>query len=252
MWSTKRILLSSVTMLECLKLTLMFQINIPKPDTVYISVPFDEFKNIQWFENPNYMESTCGTFKAYDEGTIQKIVGRWYTMYVSNIPSTTHHCSQFTNVKGPCGCSGIDFTIALNYGVISFVMFSTNTIKQSVTYELATATIFGNRQLNMNKIILRSFVLNSNAKVTGLGGFVIPRGVIVDSDDFNSYIIMVFCKEGATKPSVMILVKALPISKVINNVVFKYLNENKFDSKLYKVNHENCQYGKNIVGDDYV
>jgi len=73
MRSVKRILLSSVTIFECLKLTLLLQINIPKPDTVYLSVPFDQFQNIQWFENPNYMESTCGRFKAYDTGTIQKV-----------------------------------------------------------------------------------------------------------------------------------------------------------------------------------
>ncbi|CAI6366409.1 unnamed protein product [Macrosiphum euphorbiae] len=75
-------------------------------------------------------------------------------------------------------------------------MFSTNTAESSVTYELATASFFGKRHLNMNQIILRSFVLKSNAKITGLGGFIIPHGVIVDSDDFKSYIIMVFCKEG--------------------------------------------------------
>jgi len=73
MRSAKRILLSSVIIFECLKLTLVLQINIPKPDTVYLSVPFDQLKNIQWLENPNYMESTCGRFKAYNTGTIKKV-----------------------------------------------------------------------------------------------------------------------------------------------------------------------------------
>jgi len=73
MRSTKRILLSSATIFECLKLTLVLQINIPKPDTVYLKVPFDQLKNIQWLENPNYMKSACGTFKAYDTETIEKV-----------------------------------------------------------------------------------------------------------------------------------------------------------------------------------
>ncbi|KAL5242058.1 hypothetical protein ACI65C_009468 [Semiaphis heraclei] len=130
-------------------------------------------------------------------------------------------------------------------------MFSTNIEENSVIYESATASFFGNLQLNMNKIVLRSFVLRSNAAITGLGGFIIPHGVMVDSDDLNSYIIMVFCKEGAVKPVIMILVKELPISKKIINITFKYLKDNHFDSQLYKVNHKGCKYGQNIVGLKY-
>ncbi|XP_060865281.1 uncharacterized protein LOC132941304 isoform X2 [Metopolophium dirhodum] len=246
MKSAKRILLlSSATIFQCLKLTFAFQLNIPKPDTVYLSVPANQYNSIQWLENPNYMKSTCGTFTAYKTKTV---VGRWYTIYVSNIPSTTDYCSQFTNVRNPCRCSGIDFTIAIEDSVISFVMFSTNTAKNSVTYELATASFFGNQHLNMNQIILRSFVLRSNAKMTGLGGFIIPHGVIVDSDDFKSYIIMVFCKERAVTPIVMILVNALPISEKITNTTLKYLNDNQFNSQLFKVHHHHCKHGQNIVG----
>ncbi|XP_029347170.1 uncharacterized protein LOC100573684 isoform X3 [Acyrthosiphon pisum] len=66
MKSAKRILLSSVTIFQCLKLTFALQLNIPKPDTVYLSVPANQYNNIQWLENPNYMKSTCGTFAAYE------------------------------------------------------------------------------------------------------------------------------------------------------------------------------------------
>jgi len=117
-------------------------------------------------------------------------------------------------------------------------------------------------------------------------GFIIPHGVVVDSDDFNSYMIMVFCKEstltiyiiilysysnihrrrqfallliiniiiffiGAVKPIVMILVKKLPISEKIKNTISKYLNKNNFDSWLHKVRHRECIYGQNIVGNEH-
>ncbi|XP_022172562.1 uncharacterized protein LOC111035306 [Myzus persicae] len=248
MQSAKRILLLSSTIFVCLKLTFAFHINIPKPDTVYISIPSDQYNNIQWLEDPKYTKSTCGTFRAYDTETLEKVVGRWYTIYVSNIPSTSAYCSQFTNVQRLCKCSGIDFTIAIKDNAISFVMFSTNTVEKSVTYELATASFFGNRQLNMNQIIIRSFVLKSNEKMKGLGGFIIPNGVIVDSDDFKSYIIMMFCKERAVKPTVMVLVNALPISEEIKNITLKYLTDNKIDIQLVKVSHKNCRHGQNIVG----
>ncbi|KAF0771803.1 Uncharacterized protein FWK35_00005473 [Aphis craccivora] len=219
-----------------------------KPDTVLISVPFDQLQSIKWLENPNYMKSTCGTYKAYNTDTIEKVVGRWYTIYMSKIPSTTDHCSQFTNIRSPCKCIGIDFTIALKENVISFVTFSTNTLENSVTYEMATASFVGNTQLNMNEIILRSFLVKSNAKMKGLEGYIIPSGVIIDSDDFKSYMIMVFCKEKAKKPIVMVLVNALPISERITNITLNYLNDNKFKTKLYTISHKNCKYGKNIVG----
>jgi len=32
------------------------------------------------------------------------------------------------DVRSPCGCIGIDFTISMEFGIISFVMFSTNTM----------------------------------------------------------------------------------------------------------------------------
>ncbi|KAL4099079.1 hypothetical protein QTP88_023568 [Uroleucon formosanum] len=237
MKSEKLVLLSSATIFQCLKFTFAFQLNIPKPDTVFLSVPTNQYENIQWLENPNYMKSTCGTFTAYETKTVEKVVGRWYTIYVSNIPKTTDYCSQFTNVQSVCRCSGIDFTIAIKYGSISFVMFSRNIEEDSVTYELATASFSGNRHLNMNQIILRSFI--------------IPHGVVVDSDDFKSYIIMVFCKERAVKPIVMILVNELPISEEITNTISKYLNDNHFDSRLLKVRHHHCKHGQNIVGNEH-
>jgi hypothetical protein len=74
MQSTIRALLSIATILGCLKLTFSLHLNIPKPDTVLISVPFDQLQNINWMGgNPDYMESTCGTFKAYETDTIEKV-----------------------------------------------------------------------------------------------------------------------------------------------------------------------------------
>ncbi|XP_025190209.1 uncharacterized protein LOC112590847 [Melanaphis sacchari] len=248
MESTIRELLSSATILGCLKLTFALHLNIQKPDTVLISVPFDQLKNIEWLGNPNYTKSTCGTFKAYDTKTVEKVVGRWYTIYMSNIPSTTDYCSQFTNIKSPCKCIGIDFTISTKDDTISFVMFSSNTNENSVTYELATASLIGNRQLNMEKIILRSFVIKSNARIKGLGGFVVPHGAIVDSDDFKSYMILVFCLEKTAKPIIMVLVNALPASENIMDIALKYLNDNHFNAKLFRVHHNNCKYAQNIVG----
>ncbi|XP_026819743.1 uncharacterized protein LOC113558480 isoform X2 [Rhopalosiphum maidis] len=167
---------------------------------------------------------------------------------MSSIPSTTDYCSQFTNVQSPCKCSGIDFTIDMEDNIISFVLFSTNTKEKSVTYELATASFVGKSQLKMDKIILRSFVIQSNAKINGIAGFIVPQGVIVDSDDFKSYIIMVFCKERAKKPIVMVLVNALPVSEKVTDIALKFLNDNNFETKLFKVHHNNCKYGQNIVG----
>ncbi|CAH1721146.1 unnamed protein product [Aphis gossypii] len=245
---TIRVLLSSATIFGYLKLTFALHLNIQKPDTVLISVPFDQLQSIKWLENPNYMKSTCGTFKAYNTDTIKKIAGRWYTTHMSSIPSTTDHCSQFTNIRSPCKCIGIDFTIAMKENIISFVTFSTNTLENSVTYEMATASFVGNTQLNMNEIILRSFLVKSNAKMKGLEGYIIPSGVIIDSDDFKSYMIMVFCKEKAKEPIVMILVNALPISERIINITTNYLKNNKIKTKLSEISHKNCKYGKNIVG----
>jgi len=73
MKSEKLILLSSAAIFQCLKLTFAFQLNIPKPDKVYLSVPSDQYENIQWLENPNYMKSTCGTFIAYETKTVEKV-----------------------------------------------------------------------------------------------------------------------------------------------------------------------------------
>ncbi|XP_060853622.1 uncharacterized protein LOC132931698 [Rhopalosiphum padi] len=249
MQPTIRVLLSIATILGCLKLTFSLQLNIPKPDTVLISVPFDQLKNINWMAgNPDYTESTCGTFKAYETDTIEKVVGRWYTVYISNIPSTTDYCSQFSNIQSPCRCSGIDFTIDMKDNVISFVLFSTNIQEKSVTYELATASFVKKTQLKMDKIILRSFVMKTHGKTNGLAGFIVPQGVIVDSDDFKSYIVMVFCKERAKKPIVMVLVNALPISEKVMDIALKFLNDNNFDTRLLNVQHSNCKYGQNIVG----
>lgn len=73
MKSEKLILISSATIFQCLKFTFAFQLNIPKPDTVYLSVPTNQYENIQWLENPNYMKSTCGTFRAYETKTVEKV-----------------------------------------------------------------------------------------------------------------------------------------------------------------------------------
>jgi len=73
MQPTIRVLLLSATIFGYLKLTFAFRLNIQKPDTVLISVPFDQLKSIKWLENPNYMKSTCGTFKPYNTDTIGKV-----------------------------------------------------------------------------------------------------------------------------------------------------------------------------------
>jgi len=74
MKSAKRILLlSSATIFQCLKFTFAFQLNIPKPDTVYLGVPANQYNKIKWLENPNYMKSTCGTFAAYKTKTVEKV-----------------------------------------------------------------------------------------------------------------------------------------------------------------------------------
>lgn len=53
---------------------------------------------------------------------------------------------------------------------------------------------------------------------------------------------------GAVKPTVMVLVNALPISEEIKNITLKYLTDNKIDIQLVKVSHKNCRHGQNIVG----
>lgn len=76
------------------------------------------------------------------------------------------------------------------------------------------------------------FTLQSDAKITGLGGrytyfprdftvprlvinvclylygyffilgYLIPNGIVVDTDNFESYMIMLFCEEGTLKPRI--------------------------------------------------
>jgi len=53
---------------------------------------------------------------------------------------------------------------------------------------------------------------------------------------------------GAVKPTVMVLVRALPISEEITNITLKYLTDNKIDSQLFQVRQQNCKHGQNIVG----
>lgn len=43
----------------------VIETQIPRPETVLVPVPFDKFQNIQWANDLDFMDSTCGVFKAY-------------------------------------------------------------------------------------------------------------------------------------------------------------------------------------------
>lgn len=49
------------------------------------------------------------------------------------------------------------------------------------------------------------------------------------------------------KPIIMILANALPMSKVAEATIHKYLTEKGFDTNLSKV-YAGCRYAKNIIG----
>ncbi|VVC24357.1 Calycin [Cinara cedri] len=250
--STGRTISASIAIIiTCLKLTRALELAVPKPDTVFVPVPYDLLENVQWMMgDPGKMHSTCGTFDTYKEHTskLEQIVGRWYTMYMSNIPIETDYCSQFSNVQLPCGCLGIDFTTALGEGLVSFVMFSSNTAEMAVTYEIIAASVIGKNQLNFNQLVMRTIVVHPNATILGKGAYLIPSGAIVDTDHFQSYIILLLCKEGGLQPIVMVLVNALPMADDITEKVFQYLKDNRLDTKLLKVYDQDCRYARNIVG----
>ncbi|XP_025414899.1 uncharacterized protein LOC112686704 isoform X1 [Sipha flava] len=240
---------TAAVILVCAELAVTAPWQVPRPETVLVPVPFDQLDNIRWLIDPKTMSSTCGQFKAYvTNRTVDLVVGRWYTIYTSKIPSTTSYCSQLTNINQECGCFGIDFTIAIGDDLISFVMFSTNSSESSTSYQLAVASFSGKSQLNMNQIVLRSLVLQPNAKISGKGAYVVPSAVVVDSDDFDSYMIMLVCREMAIKPLIIVLVNALPMSDQTKYVVLKYLKRNGLDFYLHSVDHSNCNYAQNIVG----
>jgi len=85
MKSAKRILLSSATIFECLKLIFAFQQNIPTPERVYPSAPSNQYRNIQWPENTNYKTSTCATYTSYDTETVKKVKKKLYGIYILNL-----------------------------------------------------------------------------------------------------------------------------------------------------------------------
>jgi hypothetical protein len=108
-----------------------------------------------------------------------------------------------------------------------------------------------------------------------ISAYVVPSAVVVDTDDFDSYMIMLVCRESkffkynyfrvpaqpftnhnycsppvsvAIKPLIIVLVNALPMSDQTKYVVLKYLKRNGLDFYLHSVDHSNCNYAQNIVG----
>lgn len=67
------IALSVVTILACYKFDFTAQLQTPGMKIVYVPIPFDRFANFQWSFNADYMESTCGTFKAYNRGNVENV-----------------------------------------------------------------------------------------------------------------------------------------------------------------------------------
>lgn len=69
MSATRTMLPMAVAVIACLKLA---SAQIPRPDTVFVPVPFDQLANVRWTGDPDRAISTCGTFRAYS-GTVRKV-----------------------------------------------------------------------------------------------------------------------------------------------------------------------------------
>jgi len=69
MSATRTMLPMAVAVIASLKLA---SAQIPRPDTVFVPVPFDQLANVRWTGDPDRAISTCGTFRAYS-GTVRKV-----------------------------------------------------------------------------------------------------------------------------------------------------------------------------------